>query len=125
MKANAFGAPLAASRPGMPKYCRVRRLLCATARASARTIRRQDLCDFCCLIMSLHHCFSSRETFDLQPEARNLSALLSMSPADFAGKYDISAMPTFMFFHNGKLVAQFAGASEGKLRAHVEELAAM
>lgn len=50
---------------------------------------------------------------------------LTMPPVAFATKYEISALPSFLFFHNGKLVKRFEGASEGKLRAHVEELAAL
>lgn len=45
--------------------------------------------------------------------------------AAFATKYDISALPSFLFFKDGKVVARFEGASEAKLRSHIESLASM
>lgn len=44
-------------------------------------------------------------------EAEELSASLG-----------ITALPTFMFYHNGKKVSEFKGAAESKLR---EEIAAL
>ena len=37
-------------------------------------------------------------------------------------KYEVQAMPTFMFFKNGKKVDSFAGANEAKLRTKINEL---
>ena len=44
---------------------------------------------------------------------------------DVAQKQKISAMPTFQFFHNGKQVAEFKGASADKLTEQVNALKAL
>lgn len=42
---------------------------------------------------------------------------------DIAEKYSVSAMPTFVFFHNGTMVDTFKGASVDKLQASITTLA--
>ena len=42
---------------------------------------------------------------------------------DTAAEQDISAMPTFLFFKNGKKVDELVGASKDALQAAVEKLA--
>lgn len=37
-------------------------------------------------------------------------------------EYGIAAMPTFLFFKNGKQVKEFSGANKEKLLAHIAEL---
>ena len=41
--------------------------------------------------------------------------------SDIAEHCDIRAMPTFQFFKGGKLVDEFSGASEAKLKEYVEK----
>jgi thioredoxin 1 len=41
---------------------------------------------------------------------------------DLAAEYNISCMPTFMFFKDGKKVEEFSGASEEKIKEIVERL---
>jgi thioredoxin 1 len=41
---------------------------------------------------------------------------------DLATMYDVSAVPTFQAFKNGRIVNQFTGASEEKLKAMARKL---
>ncbi|CAG0884732.1 unnamed protein product [Cyprideis torosa] len=41
---------------------------------------------------------------------------------DVAAKYQVSCMPTFIFFKNGNKVHEFSGANAEKLRGEIERL---
>jgi len=40
---------------------------------------------------------------------------------EIATEYKVSAMPTFMFFKNGKKIDEFAGANENKLNELIQK----
>ena len=42
-----------------------------------------------------------------------------------AGKYRVSGVPTFSFLNNSKMVAEFSGADEKKLRQSIHDLEAL
>lgn len=49
------------------------------------------------------------------------AARLQDENSETAQECGIKSMPTFQFYKNGKLVAQFSGADEAKLQATITE----
>ena len=57
-----------------------------------------------------------RAAAELEPEIRFLKVDTDAEPA-LAARYDIRSIPTLMLFHKGALVAQHAGAVDGRTMA--------